>query len=133
MYPPFPRTRSWLFMLPSAAAILLVACSRFDPDARETPGEKTEWSVLQSVEYKNRGTPVGEPVFQVVNEYEVLGVRGLRGENIWLLLRPTAPPFYKQMPQGNYALPKELVDRLVREHRLSYTVEQVLASHVSTK
>jgi hypothetical protein len=119
MHSLFPRTRSPVFVLLAAAAVVLVACSRFDPDARETPGEKTEWSVLQSIEYKNRGTPVGEPVFQTVSEYEVLGVRGLRGENIWLLLKPKAPPFYKQMPQGNYALPKELVDRLVREHRLS--------------
>jgi hypothetical protein len=109
----------------------LGACS--DPDARETPGEKIEWSVLQSVEYKNRPSPTTEPVVLVVNEYEVLGVQGLRGENIWLLLKPKAPPFYKQMPKGNYEVPKELVDRLVREHRVSYTVEQVLASHGAMK
>jgi hypothetical protein len=124
-------TGLFALLLFTAAAFMLGACC--DPDARETPSEKTEWSVLQSVEYKNRGLPTSEPVFQVIGAYEVLGVRGLRGENIWLLLKPKAPPFYKQMPEGNYEVSKELIDRLVREHRLSYTVERVLASHVSVK
>jgi len=109
----------------------LWACS--DPDARETPDEKTEWSVLQSVEFQYRGIPTAEPVFRVLNEYEVLGVRGLRGENVWVLLKPKAPPFYKQMPAANYEVSRELVERLARERRLSYTVEQVLVSHVSAK
>ncbi len=123
---------AWVLLGPAAAAVL-VACSPFDPDARETSTEKTEWSVLQYVEYKNRKIPVSEPVLQVVAEHEVLGVRGLRGENIWVLLKPKAPPFYKQMPQGNYEISKELIERLVRERRLSYTVEQVLTSHIGEK
>jgi hypothetical protein len=116
-----------------AVVSVLFACSPFDPDARETPTEKTEWSVLQVVEYKNRAAPLREPVLQLVGEHEVLGVRGLRGQNIWVLLKPKAPPFYKQMPQGNYEIPKELVDRLARERRLSYTVQEVLRSHLEKK
>ncbi|MED5622482.1 hypothetical protein [Ideonella sp. BN130291] len=112
-----------------ATATLLLACS--DPDARETPGEKAEWSVLQGVEYQHRASPLGEPVVLGVGEREVLGVRGLDGQNIWVLLKPSAPPFYKQMPQGNYTLPADLVDQLIRQRRVSYTVEQVLASHIS--
>jgi hypothetical protein len=109
----------------------MTACS--DTEARETPGEKNEWSVLQAVEYKQRSVPVTEPSVQRVGDFEVLGVRGFQGQNIWVLLKPMAPPHYKQMPAGNYDLPKDLVDRLVAGHRVSYTVEQVLSSHVGVK
>ena len=120
-----------MLLLCAAVSTLLSACS--NPDARETPGEKTEWSVLQGVELGNRNIPTIAPVFKVVGAYEVLGVRGLRGENVWIMLKPTAPPFYKQIPSGNYDISKAFVDSLVREHRLSYTVEQVLESHVNAK
>lgn len=109
----------------------LSGCS--NPEARETPGEKAEWSVLQTIEFENRATPIGEPVLSVVSGHEVLGVRSIKGENVWVLLKPAAPPFYKQVPQGNYEVSKELFERLKGEHRLSYTVEQVLASHVGVK
>jgi len=112
---------------------LISLCGCTDPEARETPGEKAEWSVLQSIELEKRAVPIGEPVLLVVNGYEVLGVRSSKGENVWVLLKPAAPPFYKQMPQSNYEVPKGLFERLRREHRLSYTVEQVLASHVSVQ
>lgn len=131
MIKPCPQSRSTLLLLCAATAALLISCS--DPDARETPGEKAEWTVLQGTELENRAIPTTEPVFKVESGYEVLGVRGLRGGNVWVLLKPSAPPYYKQMPSGNYEVPKELVDKLVSEHRLSYTVEQVLQSHVSAK
>jgi hypothetical protein len=72
---------------------------------------------------------MNEPSLRTVHGREVLGLRGLDGQNIWILLKPEAPPYYKQMPSGNYELPKQFVDRLKDDHRLSYTVEHVLASH----
>lgn len=128
---PSPLPKILTFAVAAAAGTCTTACS--DPEARETPNEKREWSVLQAVEYQQRSVPVNEPNVQRVGEFEVLGVRGLQGQNIWVLLKPAAPPYYKQMPAGNYDLPKDLVDRLVIQHRLSYTVEQVLASHVGVK
>jgi hypothetical protein len=121
-------------VLPLLSAMWLISlCGCSDPEARETFGEKTEWSVLQSIEFEKRAVPISEPLLLVVNGYEVLGVRSSRGENVWVLLKPAAPPFYKQMPQGNYEVPKRLLARLRREHRLSYTVEQVLESRVSVQ
>jgi hypothetical protein len=65
-----------------------------------------------------------------MHDREVLGVKGESGENIWILLRTESPPFYKQMPGGQYDLPLALVDQLEKERRLSYTVAVVLRSHV---
>jgi hypothetical protein len=124
---------STAFLLLGAVVAALVACSAQDLDARETPGEKREWSVLQTIELKSRGVSIREPVLQTVGEHEVLGVRGLKGENLWILLKPGYPPFYKQLPSGNYEIPKELVSRLAREGRVSYTVENVLETHVSAR
>jgi hypothetical protein len=96
-------------------------------------GEKSEWSTLQVIELQSRDKPLSEPVVRKVVDREVLGVTGASGENIWILLRPESPPFYKQMPEGQYDLPAALVEKLNREHRLSYTVGVVLRSHVRPK
>jgi hypothetical protein len=123
------RDRTHLALL--LAAVGAVACSPADPNARETPGERTEWSVLQSVEFDNRRVPVQEPVIKNAQGYEVLGMRGVKGSNVWVLLKPEAPPFYKQLPSENYSVPKALVEQLIRERRLSYTVEAVLLSRTA--
>ena len=103
------------------------------PELVETFGEKSEWSTLQAVELQTRDNPLSEPIVRLVSEREVLGVRGASGRNIWILLRTESPPFYKQMPDGQYDLPGPLVEKLQREHRLSYTVDSVLRSHVRQK
>ena len=47
------------------------------------------------------------------------------------MLRSKAPPYYKQLPLGNDAIEKTAVDELVRQRRVSATVEEVLRSHQS--
>jgi hypothetical protein len=111
-----------------ATGFAVNACS--SSDLVETPGEKTEWSVLQGIEFQERDNPLKEPTFRMVGTSEVLGLRDMTGKNTWLLLRVQSPPYYKQMPAVNYEVPKTLVDQLVKEHRASYTVVQVLRSHV---
>ena len=115
-------------LLSVAVAITVKACS--SPERTETFGEKNEWSTLQSIEFQERAAALGEPVVRTVHDREVLGVRGASGRNVWILLRTESPPFYKQMPAGQYDLPSALVDKLEREGRLSYTVGVVLRSHV---
>ena len=114
-----------------AVGIVIKSCS--SPELVETSGEKSEWSTLQAIEFQTRNNPLSEPVVSMVSEREVLGVRGAAGENIWILLRTEFPPFYKQMPDGQYDLPVTLVEKLQREHRVSYTVGAVLQSHVRQK
>lgn len=109
----------------------IAACSGGGTESRETFGEKTEWAVLQGVEFEHRDPIITDPVFLFFEEYEVMGVRGANDENVWVMLKPSSPPYYKQMPaSGNFTVSKTLVESLRRESRLSYTVEHVLLSHV---
>ncbi|MCZ4307160.1 hypothetical protein O4G98_20715 [Zoogloeaceae bacterium G21618-S1] len=115
-----------------AAAFAVAGCSQFDPDARETSGEKAEWSVLQGVEYAHRGKQLSKPVVLQVHGYDVLGLRSLKGDNVWVLLKPEAPPFYKQLPEENYTIPLAFVTSLSEAGKLGYTVEAVLSSRTET-
>ncbi|MDQ2989118.1 MAG: hypothetical protein M3R60_08465 [Pseudomonadota bacterium] len=96
-----------------AVGFSVKACS--SPELVETFGEKSEWSILQGIEFQTRETPLSEPVVRMVFDHEVLGVKGASGENIWILLRTESPPFYKQMPEGQYDLPVALVEKLNHE------------------
>ena len=108
--------------------LMVNACSK--PDMAETAGEKQEWASLQDVEVSMRNIPLNEPTVRTISDQEFLGVRGSSGTNIWIMLKPESPPYYKQMPQGQYDVPAELVERLNREHRLNYTAGVVLRSHI---
>ena len=111
-----------------AVAFVVKTCS--SPELAETTREKSEWATLQAVESKTRNAPLSAPVIRSMHDREVLGVKGEAGENIWILLRTEAPPYYKQMPGGQYDLPDALIDQLEKERRISYTVGAVLRSHV---
>ena len=111
-----------------ATGFSVKACS--SPERVESFDEKSEWSTLQAVEHQTRDHPLDAPVLRRIAGRDVLGVRGASGNNIWILLQTEAPPFYKQMPEGQYDLPLALVEKLARERRLSYTVRVVLRSHV---
>lgn len=114
-----------------AVGFVVRACS--SPELIETFGEKSEWSTLQAIESEARNVGLNAPIVRTMHNREVLGVKGESGENIWILLRTESPPFYKQMPGGQYDLPVALVDQLEKERRLSYTVAGVLRSHVRKK
>jgi len=118
-------------VLSIAVGFAVKACS--SPELVETFGEKSEWSTLQTIESQSRGKSLNEPVVQKVLDREVLGVKGASGDNIWILMRTESPPFYKQMPKGQYDLPEEVVEKLILGDRVSYTVGVVLRSHVRKK
>jgi hypothetical protein len=122
------RCAALALSLSVAVGFTVKACS--SPELVESFGEKSEWSTLQGIESQSREESLREPVVRSVGDREVLGVRGTSGRNIWILLRTESPPFYKQMPDGQYDLPSTLVEKLAHEQRLSYTVGIVLRSHV---
>ena len=116
-----------------AVGVVVRACSYSDPEAIETLESKSEWSSLQVATVRSKNDPLIEPVVHQIGDLEVLGVKGAAGENIWILLRAASPPFYKQLPDGQYDLPVALVEKLEKEGRVSYTVGTVLRSHVRLK
>ena len=112
-----------------SAVMIGAGCS--GPNSRDSQTEKAEWALLQSVEVSHRDTPIVAPTVLEAWDHEVMGVRGFDGQNIWVLLKPNAPPYYKQIPRGNYELPEEFVEQLIKDRRLSYTVEHVLVSRAT--
>lgn len=107
----------------SVSLVILVAGC----DGPESPQSKSEYAVLQGTEYEARNSPLSEPVVRKVEEFELLGVRGQNGTNVWVLLRARAEPYYKQMPPGAYySVPETLVQRLESEKRVSPEVARWL-------
>jgi hypothetical protein len=109
----------------AAVICTLVACS----DDPESPQAKHEWSILQTVEYSTRAMPISAPEFRTEAEYELMCVRGQSGTRIWIMLKPGAAPYYKQMPAAQFSVSKSLVNKLVLERRVSDTVAHVLRVH----
>jgi hypothetical protein len=122
----FSRQLSFLL-----AALLLTGCGPAI-DGRESFGDKREWSILQAREYQARTTVVSAPSFTSSDEYVLLVVPDSHGaKNVWIMLTPRHPPFYKQMPRGNYTISQSLFELISHKHLASSTVEEVLASHVA--
>ena len=100
-------------------------------DGRESFGDKHEWSILQAREYGSRQQLVKNPKFTSADGYMLLVVPSNdRSKNIWIMLSPKSPPFYKQLPQGSYAIHRSLLDTISRQGLASSTVQEVLTSHV---
>jgi hypothetical protein len=101
---------------------LAVACG-----GPESPQSKSEYAALQGAELEGRSSQLSEPVVRNVQRFELLGVRGQNGTNVWVLLRARSEPYYKQVPAGvPYSVPEALVQRLEREKRVSPEVARWL-------
>ncbi len=112
--------------------VSLAGCSRPNADEFDELGSKSDYSVLQFFESEWRGKVIPEPRVEKLGDAEVLGVPALGGHGtVWILLKPAASPFYKQSMDGNYVVKKALVERLVREKRVTPTVGEVLLSHAA--
>ena len=71
----------------------------------ESSGSKSEWSVLQGVEYDYRGKPVTAPVVLDLSGHRVAGLPRTDAPGFtWVLLTPKHAPLYKQMPEGQFTL-----------------------------
>jgi hypothetical protein len=119
----------WLF-----SVLAMTATSGCSPavDGRESFGDKHEWSILQSREYGARQDLVATPKFTSTDGYVLLVVPSSNGsKNIWIMLSPKSPPFYKQLPHGNYTISRSLLDTISRQDISSSTVQEVLTSHVA--
>lgn len=95
---------------------------------------KREWSILQGVEFKYRRKLIGEAQFITVDGYSLVGVRGSNErKNIWIMLNPKNPPYYKQLPEGDYTLSERDLEEILASGGVTSTVEGCLKSHVNTE
>ncbi len=99
-------------------------------DRRESFGEKHEWGMLQGLEGDHRSSPISNLEFTNVQDRTIICLPALSGGRIWIMLNPQSPPYYKQMPQGQYVLSKAQLDQIARQGNPTSTVEACLASHV---
>ena len=99
-------------------------------DGRESFGDKHEWSILQVLESRGRGTSISDLEFTRYEEYRILSLPAVTGERIWIMLNPQSPPYYKQMPHTDYTLSEEQYWQIVRTQHPISTVDECLSSHV---
>ena len=100
-------------------------------DGRESPGDKHEWSILQSLEATHRDSPISDLELSQYQEYYIVCIPGGGdAKRIWVMLNPRNPPFYKQLPGGSYSLSRQQYDQIIAMHHMTSTVEDVLESHV---
>jgi hypothetical protein len=99
--------------------------------SNEELASKPEWSVVQAVASQDRDKPGGEIEFVKIAEYSLVGipVHDSRKE-IWIMLNPRNPPYYKQIPKGSYTLTKEDLKKVLAFGVVISTVENCLESHV---
>lgn len=86
--------------------------------------------MLQVLEAEHRGSPIRNIEFNEMNGYHIVCVPGINnGERIWIMMDPKSPPYYKQIPGGNYLLTKEQIDVIRETTNPTSTALGVLESH----
>lgn len=111
------------------ALMLLSGCIR-PGDGYESGADKREWSVLQGLEFSHRREKIDTIEFSHHAEYWIVCVpRHDDHARIWIMMDPASPPFYKQMPEGNFWLTKEQIEEIRRKTNPISTVLEALKSH----
>jgi hypothetical protein len=115
--------------------LALVACTSCGRpgDGREGGSDKTEWSILQSLEATHRDTPIHEIEFSEEDGYHIVCLPRVSDQKrVWIMVDPKSPPYYKQLPSGNYSLTKDQINMIREKTNPTSTVLQVLESHNSS-
>jgi hypothetical protein len=109
---------------------IMSGCAR-PGDGQEDGSDKREWSILQNLEVEYRGEIIDSPEIRKVAEYFVISVpHHESGKRLWIMADPKSPPFYKQMPSGNYWLTKEQIEDIRIQANPITTVLGALESHL---
>jgi hypothetical protein len=116
-----------------AMACALISCTDRPGDGREGGSDKTEWSLLQSMEAR-AGSPVHDIEFIETNGYHIVcAPRDGDQARVWIMMDPKSPPFYKQLPSGNYWLTDDQIENIRKRTNPISTVLQALESHKRAK
>jgi len=102
-------------------------------------GEKTEWSVLQTLEVSNRGKVFDEKFrIEKLNVggkiYLAVGVMPRIGNDAtWILLNPESKSGVKQLPKVDYELSLDEFNLISLNKEINPVVLEELKKHVKTK
>jgi hypothetical protein len=115
----------------SLSLFMFASCGGRPGDGEEAGSDKQEWSILQVLEVQHRGESIEKIEFQKFNEYQIICIpRYDNHSRIWIIADPKSPPFYKQLPSGNYWLTKEELDEVRTKADPISTVLSALRSHL---
>ena len=117
-----------------ALAAVLVICGTLvyrGIFSNEELASKPEWSIVQAGESQRRDKPGDKIEVVKIEDYSLVGipVHDARKE-IWIMLNPRNPTYYKQIPNGSYTLSKEDLKTILASGVVISTVENCLESHV---
>jgi hypothetical protein len=102
-------------------------------DGRESFGDKYECSILESLEARYRDAPISSIELSQHEAYRIISLRSTTGERLWIMLNPKSAPYYKQIPQGEYAISEDEYWQIVLDWHPISTVDECLSSHVRRK
>ena len=126
--------RRWLFMGLGFVGAVFVFCGWLTYRAvfcGEELASLTEWSIIQAVAAQHKNQPGDKIEIVKLDDYSVVGipVHDSRKE-VWIMLNPRNPPYYKQSPTGDYKLSKDDLKMISASGVVISTVENCLESHV---
>jgi hypothetical protein len=100
----------------------------------EELSSKVEWSVVQSVEWQHRDKPGDKIEIVRMEEYSLVGIPIKDAKRkVWIMLNAKNPPYYKQIPAGNYTLSENEFKTIMASNIVSSTVANCLKSHVEER
>jgi hypothetical protein len=125
------RAVTFVLMVAIALAGLTLAVSNALSQSSELTA-KPEISLLQGVEFRNRGkSPEVHLMLEKSGDYCSAGIIAIDGKTrVWILLRSTQPPMVKKMPDLDYRITRQELDRLSSECSVSNEVSTELRSHL---
>ncbi len=92
---------------------------------------KTEYSLLQEVEYSHRESAISGVQLKNIGNYSVAGFRADSGKkNVWVLLNAEHAPYYKQVPQSRFSLTIMELEKIRETTDVSSTVLAVLETRI---
>jgi hypothetical protein len=102
-----------------------------DLSANEELASKPEWAAIQIIEMQHSEKPRPDIEFVKVDAYTIVGIPVPDArKTIWIMLNPSTPPFYKQLPSGGYTLSQKDLKIILASGVVTSTVRSCLESHV---
>jgi len=123
--------KALIYSMLMVGACAFISCTGRPGDGREGGSDKLEWSMLQSLDHSS---PIHDVEFTETDGYHIVCVpRDGDQKRVWIMMDPKSPPFYKQLPSGNYWLSEDRIEIIRKKTNPISTVVEALESHGKTK
>lgn len=109
--------------------LLIVACG----DDPESPGAKSENSVIQAMEARHAHDSIQQLTFKNEMDHHFVFIPWRSG-HVCVMLDPKYTPYYKQYPgTQNFCITQADYDQIWRSHPITDTVRVALSSHICSE